>query len=253
MSEEFFYTLFLWISFMLAGVVFVALFFVNAPYGRHQRKGWGKMIPSRVGWFWMESPAVFLFAFLFFVGKAPKNIILYIFFFLWEAHYIHRTFVFPLRIVDGENKMPVSVVLMAFVFNLGNTYLNARYLFTLSGGYDIGWLVNPRFILGVTVFWAGYAINRWADRVLILIRRTSHTRYQIPYGGLYRWISCPNYLGEIIEWTGWALATWSLAGLSFAVWTVANLAPRAYANHRWYQQHFREYPKDRKALIPGIW
>jgi 3-oxo-5-alpha-steroid 4-dehydrogenase 1 len=65
-------------------------------------------------------------------------------------------------------------------------------------------------------------------------------------------VSSPNYLGEIIEWTGWAIATWSLAGFSFALYTFANLAPRAFANHRWYRETFDDYPPDRKALIPGV-
>ena len=75
----------------------------------------------------------------------------------------------------------------------------------------------------------------------------------MPHGELYRWISCPNYLGELIEWAGWAVATWSLPGLGFAVWTAANLVPRARANHRWYRSHFADYPNERKALIPGVW
>ena len=77
--------------------------------------------------------------------------------------------------------------------------------------------------------------------------------YKVPQGGFYRWVSSPNYFGEIVQWIGWAIATWSLAGLSFAVWTVANLAPRARANHRWYQENLPGYPPERKALIPGVW
>ena len=253
MNEGLIYSLLLWISFMMAGVVFVSLFFISAPYGRHKRPGWGIMIPSGFGWMLMEAPSVILFVILFWVGDAPKNIVLIIFFLLWEAHYIHRAFIYPLRISDGENRMPISVVLLAFVFNLGNSYLNARYLFSFSGGYEKGWLLQVRFILGFILFWTGYGINLWADRILLQIRRKQRVGYQIPYGGMYRWISCPNYLGEMIEWTGWAVATWSLPGLAFAVWTFANLAPRAQANHRWYQQQFREYPKERKALIPRVW
>ena len=62
----------------------------------------------------------------------------------------------------------------------------------------------------------------------------------------------PNYLGEILEWTGWAIACWSLAGLSFAVFTFANLAPRALANRRWYVETFPDFPRARKALVPYL-
>ena len=56
----------------------------------------------------------------------------------------------------------------------------------------------------------------------------------------------------MIEWLGWAIMTWSFAGLVFFFWTVANLLPRALANHRWYQEKFPEYPTDRKAIIPYL-
>jgi hypothetical protein len=50
----------------------------------------------------------------------------------------------------------------------------------------------------------------------------------------------------------WGHFTW-LPGLAFAVWTFANLAPRARSHHAWYYTNFPEYPKNRKALIPWIW
>ena len=65
----------------------------------------------------------------------------------------------------------------------------------------------------------------------------------MPRGGFFRWVSCPNYLGEMLQWSGFALATWSLPGLSFALWTVANLLPRAVAHHRWYRREFADYPE----------
>ncbi len=73
-----------------------------------------------------------------------------------------------------------------------------------------------------------------------------------PHGGAFRWVSCPNYLGEIVEWIGWALATWSLAGTAFALYTMANLAPRAVAHHRWYRERFADYPPQRRALVPFV-
>ena len=76
--------------------------------------------------------------------------------------------------------------------------------------------------------------------------------YVIPRGGMFRYVSAPNYLGEMMEWLGFAIATWSLTGLSFFVWTVANLGPRAFANHRWYKNRFPDYPPERRALIPCL-
>ncbi|MEL6182594.1 MAG: 3-oxo-5-alpha-steroid 4-dehydrogenase, partial [Myxococcota bacterium] len=113
---------------------------------------------------------------------------------------------------------------------------------------------DPRFIVGVLVFAVGMAINLHSDTLLLNLRKPHEHGYKIPHGGVYRWVSSPNYLGEIIEWFGWALATWSLGGLAFALYTAANLAPRAWTHHRWYLDTFPDtYPKERRALIPWVW
>jgi 3-oxo-5-alpha-steroid 4-dehydrogenase 1 len=69
---------------------------------------------------------------------------------------------------------------------------------------------------------------------------------------MFRYVSSANYTGEIILWCGWAMMSWTLAGLTFAIFTISNLAPRALSHHRWYRDTFPDYPKDRKALIPGL-
>lgn len=253
MSEASVYNFLLWLSFALAAAVFTALFFINAPYGRHLRQGWGLTLPARLGWLVMESSSVLVFALTFWLGREKWSLAGFIFFGMWQAHYLYRAFIYPFRIAGGRKRMPLVIVLLAIGFNSGNAYLNGRYLFSLSGGYPTGWLLDPRFMVGLALFAVGYALHLLSDRTLRELRGAGELGYKIPDGGLFRWVSCPNYLGEIIEWAGWALATWSLAGLSFAAWTFANLAPRARANHIWYRAHFPDYPAERKALIPGFW
>jgi steroid 5-alpha-reductase/3-oxo-5-alpha-steroid 4-dehydrogenase 1 len=171
---------------------------------------------------------------------------------LWEIHYLNRDLVFPFRLAPGSRPLPIPVVLLAIVFNLLNGYLNGRYLFSLGPDRGTGWLWDPRFLAGAAIMAGGFGINQHADAVLRRLRKPPDTGYRIPRGGLYRFISCPNYFGEILEWAGWALATWSLPGLAFLVWTVANLAPRAFSHHRWYKATFPDYPKERKALVPFV-
>lgn len=244
------YLLIAW--FVLAAVVFTTLFFVAAPYGRHARRGWGPSFTNRTGWLLMEAPAPLAFAALYFLGENRSSLTALVFLLLWEAHYVHRAFIYPFSLRGKERKMPFTVVLFGFLFNLGNAYLNGRYIFTFAS-YENNWFGDLRFLLGAIAFIGGLVINRNADQILYHLRQQNKSEYQIPFGGMYRWISCPNYFGEILTWTGWAIATWSLPGLAFAVWTFANLAPRARTHHLWYHQHFPDYPKERKALIPGLW
>jgi 3-oxo-5-alpha-steroid 4-dehydrogenase 1 len=238
------------LEFGLAAVTFIGLLFVVAPYGRHGRSGWGPTVPARIGWLVMESPAPLVFLGVFLAGSHRADLVPLLFLLLWQAHYVQRSFVYPL-IMRGGARMPMSVMALAIAFNVLNASINARWV-SEFGSYPVSWLTDPRFLAGVVVFITGYALNLSADRTLRGLRGPGRSGYQIPHGGAYRFVSCPNYLGEIVEWSGWALATWSLPGLAFAVYTVANLAPRAVANHRWYLDHFPDYPRRRRALIPYL-
>ena len=111
---------------------------------------------------------------------------------------------------------------------------------------------SPIFYFGISIFLIGMYINIRSDYLIISLRKDKGPGYHMPNKFMHKYISAPNYLGEIIEWIGWAILTWSISGLVFALWTIANLFPRALAHHRWYQEKFSDYPKNRKAIIPGI-
>ena len=252
MTEATFFPILLWSWVGVAALSFLALLFVTAPYGRHVRGGWGPTIPSTVGWVLMEIPAVLVFLAFFLVSDRTAAPVPLVFLGMWLLHYVNRSLVFPFRRRGGERPMPLSIAGSGFFFNLVNGYLQSRWLNTLGPAYDPAWLLDPRFLGGAALFLVGFAVNLHSDGVLRNLRKPGETGYKIPRGGLYRWVSSPNYFGEILEWTGWAIATWSLSGTVFALWTAANLAPRAISNHRWYREQFPDYPGDRKALIPFV-
>ena len=239
------------LTFALAAQTFVMLLVVNAPYGRFSRAGWGVAIPARTAWVMFESPAVVVFALVYLAGDHVWERAPLVMFGIWQFHYLARTFIFPFRMHETGKRIPVVVVVMAILFNVLNAYINARWISHL-GSYSDAWLTSLPFLAGVSIFAVGWLINQHADRTLIRLRKPGETHYSIPYGGMYRFVSCPNYLGEIIEWAGWAILTWSLAGTAFAVFTAANLLPRAFAIHRWYRKEFPDYPASRNAVIPFL-
>jgi len=204
---------------------------------------------TRGAWIIFESPAVVVFAAIYLAGDNAFTTTPLVLLGMWQFHYVIRTLVFPLRIRETGKRIPVLIIGLAVLFNVLNAYVNARWI-SHFGHYDVSWLTSAPFIAGILVFAAGWLINQHADRTLIHMRPPGDSAYKIPRGGMYRWISCPNYLGEIVTWIGWAIATWSLAGTAFAVFTIANLLPRALAIHRWYKNEFPDYPRSRKAIIP---
>ncbi len=200
----------------------------------------------------MEIPALLIFLYFFMTGKAEKNATSWIIVLLFAAHYINRSLIYPFRIKTKGKQMPVLIVVMAVFFNAMNGFINGYYIGTLQSHYAGTWLLDPRYIAGFLIFFTGMLINMKADEKLIHLRKNSSNGYRIPYGGLFNKISCPNFFGEIIEWSGFALLCWSLPALSFFLWTIANLVPRALDHHRWYNKQFAEYPADRKAVLPHL-
>ena len=124
-----------------------------------------------------------------------------------------------------------------------------------ADAYPAEWLESPKFIAGTLLFLAGMVVNLRSDSIIRNLRKPGDTRHYIPRGGMYRYVTSANYLGELMEWTGFAILTWSLGGLAFAIWTFANLAPRARSIHRRYLSEFGdEYASlNRKYILPFIY
>jgi 3-oxo-5-alpha-steroid 4-dehydrogenase 1 len=244
------YSLSLILIFALAVLVLILLFYIPAPYGKFLRKGWGSTIHAKWAWMLMEFPSPALMIY-FFITSFQKSLPQYIFIIFWLSHYIDRTFIYPFTQSGRDKPYPFVIVIMAFIFNYFNGFVNGYGVFNYSF-YSVSWLISWQFNSGASLFIIGFIINKSADQRLRNLRRASPVEYVVPKGWLFNYISSPHYFGEIIEWVGWAVMTWSLPGLAFAVFTFANLFPRAISSHKWYKENFPEYPIRRKALIPFI-
>lgn len=247
---------------VMAVIVFVALFFLNAGYGYLSSANWGPKISNKTAWVLMEAPA-FLFMLYYTLDFAASGVdtgnskpVLYIMAGLFLLHYFQRSFIFPF-LMRGKSRMPIAVMLMGVVFNTLNAYIISGWLFreAPAGMYGTEWLWSPQFIIGTLIFFAGMAINMHSDHVIRNLRKPGDTKHYIPRKGFYKYVTSANYFGELTEWIGFAILTWSPAGLLFAVWTFANLGPRARSLTKKYEQEFGDEYKqlNKKHLIPFIW
>lgn len=235
----------------------VILSLIDAPYGRHGEDRhwlWGPSVSLKLSWFIMEFPVFFTFLVFFFVGDhwfSPAAICLFL---LFESHYFHRTFIYPRTIKPKPGAgFRISLLVLGVPLNTANAFINGAYISQFGAHLqEVSWLWDPRFIIGVAVFLFGLKMGKQSDAILASLRKPGETGYKIPYGGFYKWVSNPHYLGELVQWSGFAIACWSLPGLAFAFLTLANLLPRALSNHRWNKQRFPDYPPERKALIPYV-
>ena len=231
--------------FVMAIVVFIALFFFKAGYGYLSSGNWGPKINNKIAWVIMESPA-FIFLFLYVAdyllsGRDTGNekAVLLVMAGLFLVHYFQRAFIFPL-LMRGKGEMPVAIMAMGMVFNGLNAYFIGSWLFEFApeGKYTMEWFTSPQFIIGTLVFITGMLINIDSDYVIRHLRKPGDTRHYIPKKGLYKYVTSANYFGELTEWVGYAILTWSPAGLLFAIWTFANLAPRSKSLTAKYEEEF---------------
>lgn len=250
--EEF--NLFLLIMSGIAAIVFVALYFLKAGYGMFRDSRWGISLNNKVAWVLMEAPVFIVMALLWWGSERRFEAAPLVIFLLFELHYFQRSFVFPF-LMKGKSRMPVSIMLMGVVFNVLNGFMQGEWLFYLAPAdrYTAGWLTSPAFIIGTLIFLTGMAINWHSDNVIRHLRKPGDTRHYLPQKGLYRYVTSANYFGEMVEWTGFAILTWSAAGAVFAWWTFANLVPRANAIYHRYQEEFGPQMRRRKRIIPFLY
>lgn len=161
--------------------------------------------------------------------------------------------------MKGKSRMPLTIVGMGVVFNVLNGIMQALDLFYLpvtDTVYSGGWhyFVSPHAILGMLLFFLGMGINLHSDYVIRNLRQPGDTRHYLPTRGMFKYVTSANYLGELIEWIGFALLTISPAAGVFVWWTFANLVPRAHAIHQHYRKEFGTVAVGkRKRIIPFIY
>jgi len=80
--------------------------------------------------------------------------------------------------------------------------------------------------------------------------------YKIPFGGLFQYVSCPNYFCEIIIYICIAGIVFGFQNSVFnwvTLWVILNQIYSAALSHTWYTTKFgSKYPKERRALIPYV-
>ncbi|NP_001279361.1 3-oxo-5-alpha-steroid 4-dehydrogenase 1 [Callorhinchus milii] len=243
-----------WLMILTGAAAFLLLQFVDLPYGRFASRKFGFPVHVKLAWCVQEAPAMVLPLYLGLcsAGSAsslqrPNLVLLSMF----TIHYIHRAFMFPF-LIRGGKATPFIPFILAFTFCVYNGYLQGRYLSRFAI-YPADWITDPRFLTGLAVWLSGLLLNVTSDHILRNLRKPGETGYKIPRGGMFEYVTGANFLGEIVEWTGFAIACWSLPSAAFAVFTFMVLISRASQHHRWYLEKFEDYPTSRKALIPFLY
>ncbi|OLT87764.1 3-oxo-5-alpha-steroid 4-dehydrogenase [Mycobacterium syngnathidarum] len=257
-------------AFAFAAFVIIGGFFAQSSYGRFSSTKLGLNLNPKLGWWLMEIPATVVFLISYLAGPhrfEPTSLVLAG---IWMLHYANRGWFFPLAIRQAPGKrgtFNISVIVMGMLVTSMHGYLNGTlFSHDFFGQYTTAWLTDPRFLVGLVIYLCGFALLVNSESIVRNLRDKggpgasasglrasgSSTEYRIPFGGGFRFVTSPAYLGEIVAWSGFALLTWALPGVAILLITAGNLIPRALGTHSWYQDKFPDYPTDRKALIPYV-
>jgi hypothetical protein len=243
---------------LLISVFIITLFvsyFIPAHYGKFFDPQKSKItLSNTLGWMIMETPNLIVTTFFFFYHPLMNTngffrLMSLLPFFI---HYFHRSLIYPFKL-ENAKKMPLDISLYGCIFcTLNSIIQNRSILYFANYSVKGNPFLDKQLLFGLCIFLLGMYINIKSD-YMMLEQKKKTTGYIIPYGFLYNYISSPNYLGEIIEWIGFATAVKTLSSWIFVFTTIVAIFPRAVTSHRWLKEKFgSEFPKERKAIIPYI-
>lgn len=86
------------------------------------------------------------------------------------------------------------------------------------------------------------------------LKVASPTKHGVPEGGLFHLLSCPHYTMEMVMYAVVAalLGPGHTTGLLLAAWVIINQSIAGAMSHAWYRKTFRDYPRERRAVIPYL-
>mmetsp|Transcript_5020 Transcript_5020/g.7634 ORF Transcript_5020/g.7634 Transcript_5020/m.7634 type:complete len:290 (-) Transcript_5020:588-1457(-) len=212
-----------------------------------------RVVPANVGWMVMESPSLLIPAYfaLYWADKSVFWGVDKIALACFVLHYFHRAFIYSNRLKGSP--MRIDMISAGVLFTTSNGLAQSLMLTHLNHVHNV-----LLFSGGFLLFIVGMLVNIQSDYILIGLRgkkeKGKHV-YRIPRGGMFKYVSGANFLGEIMEWWGYAMMTgFSYAGTAFALQTLGIIGTRALATHENYKRIFGDgYPKDRRALIPYLY
>lgn len=210
-------------------------------------------VPSRLGMLILYAPAAFAAPAVHLVVDGPWTPWHLLTLGMVSAHFARRCLevLFVHRYSGVMNASGIIVpcsmytLLSALFGYIGATEITPDLL--ASSDFQPGWA------LGLSLWLVGSAINIGHHRLLAGLRAPGQTDYVLPRRGLFRWVACPHYLGEIIGWFGFALVFHHVVAWVVAGAMTLYLAGRAHQTLRWYGERMSPLPPGWRRLVPFVY
>ncbi|EAX97794.1 3-oxo-5-alpha-steroid 4-dehydrogenase family protein [Trichomonas vaginalis G3] len=235
---------------IIAGIMMIYFAFFSMPYGKNYTRGRAYLkveVKDRIAFLLANIPGPIIYILL--TVSWPRGEIFQIPSLLYIGFYIHRAIIYPFFRRPQSKPWPLESLIYFSVSNFIEGSILARIHVFETKPYPI--IVQ---ILFAIVFIALAVVTAYYDYQICQLRTHGDSGYRIPQGTLFKYISGPNYLFELLTWTFYMLfVSFNLEGVSFGLWLLVNITGRAEASHSWYNSFFKtKYPQDRTAYIPFV-
>lgn len=175
---------------------------------------------------------------------------------LYECLYIN---------VDTGSKMNILHYIVGFAhyFCCGIGYISEAPGFAQHPENSfVKWIhIQPELtnITLVQLFAIGLFFYAWihqleAHKIFASMKRKSSSSHSVPHGDWFKYVSCPHYLAEILIYLSQVMILGikhRTACLIFG-WVLTNQIIAGLMSHWWYRKNFKNYPTNRKAVIPFV-
>ena len=190
--------------FLMAPLTSISLILNPISNEQYFPDGRGPMIKKDLADVIYKMPLLLGFIVFYIQGQSSTSIVPLILLSIWVIYFFSRVF-FSVSPKNHKRTKQVTLnnVLVGALLTTIISYLNSKWI-SEYGSYNLSWLSDWRFLMGVSFWGVSLIINLQAEQ----------------------WISYSQNWGDILFSLGWALITFSWVGGVFALYTMANLLPR---------------------------
>ena len=146
-----------------------------------------------------------------------------------------------------------------------NVVKNSAHYWILSGLNMAYWIYSPSAAAakpsnpiitysGLALFAFGELGNFSNHLTLRDLRSSGGSERGIPKGLGFDLVTCPNYMFEVMAWTGVILVSWSWSTVLFAIVAIIPMGIWAKKKEARYRKEFgAKYQRKTYGCLPGIW
>jgi hypothetical protein len=216
---------------------------LRLPYGKFRT---GAGVNSRAGLALAYATPVFVYIVLWVEGGSPRTLYHLVVFGAFLFHFLRR--IFEVSFVNSYSRPTPSRALMIVAFLYGGVAASCAFFQVRTFRQPTS---QPIFMLGILIFAFGEVLNGYHHWLLARLRPLGARIYVVPRHGLFGWVACPHYLGEILSFVGYAMMSDLLPVWGNAMVLTAYLSARAHSTLNWYRREMPlQIPSGWRRLIP---